>query len=286
MSNHPETTPNPSSDPGKEALARARAARAVLREQQLLKEQRQREKQMRRRLLLKNTAQRTCNVYTVLNILYFFIYFAVIYPIKDQPFSDMIRGGTSIAGHAVFFAASFLSAFVYSLVLYKKPEKKQKPILVYFNSSCIWFTAVMAVCIAAHGIYLDMLYNQYAVTQSGIFLGPSFLLTFGALLFALSLTAVNKIYRVEHMPLAIRAILHLVCVIILIALCFQTIAHGFATSADLLIFLVIFAVLYAFVCIFCFATKNSIRREENDAEEYESMFQKTPGKASDTNKSN
>jgi len=283
MSNRPDNTPTPASDPGKEALARARAARAVLREQQALKEQRRQQAQIRRRLLLKNTARRTCCVYTLLNVLYFFIYFAVIYPIKGQPFADMIRGGTSIVGHAVFFAASLLSAFVYSLVLYKKPEKKQHPILAYFTSSSIWFTAVMAVCIAAHGIYLDMLYNQYAVTLSGIFLGPSFLLTSGVLLLSLCLPAVNRIYHAERMPLAIRAILHLFCVVMLIVLCIQCIAHGFATAADLLIFLVIFAVLYAFICVFCFAARSSIRREENEAEEYVSMFKNTPGKASEDN---
>ncbi len=283
MSNRPDNTPTSAPDPGKEALARARAARAVLREQQALKEQRRLQAQIRRRLLLKNTAQRTCIVYTVLNVLYFILYFAVIYPIKGQPFADMIRGGTSIIGHAVFFAASLLSAFVYSLVLYKKPEKKQHPIPSYFSSSSIWFTAVMAVCIAAHGIYLDMLYNQYAVTLSGIFLGPSFLLTFGVMLLALCLPAANRIYRAERMPLALRVILHLFCVITLIVLCIQCIAHGFATAADLLIFLVIFAVLYTFICVFWFAAKSSIRREENDAEEYVSMFKKTPGKASDDN---
>ena len=41
MSNRPDLTPNPSSDPGKEALARARAARAVLREQEQIKEHKQ-----------------------------------------------------------------------------------------------------------------------------------------------------------------------------------------------------------------------------------------------------
>ncbi len=282
MSNRPDTTPTPPSDPGKEALARAKAARAVLREQQERKEQQQKESLLRRRLLMKNTAYRTCIVYTALNILYFFVYIAVIYPIKEQPFADMIRGGTSIAGHAVFFAASVLTAFVYSLVLYRRTQTTPHALLAYLYRSCAWFTAVMAVCIAAHGIYLDMLYNPYNVTQSAIFLGPSFLLTFGALLFSLCLTAANRIYRNARMPLAIRAILHLFCVIILIVLCFQLLAHGFATSADLLIFLVVFAVLYSFICVFCFAAKSSIRREENDAEEYESMFKKTPGKASDT----
>lgn len=275
MSNRPDTTPNPPSDPGKEALARARAARAVLREQQEQKERRQQETQQRRRLLLKNTARRTCTVYTVLNLLYFLIYIAVIFPIKGQPFADMILGGTSIAGHAVFLAASALTAFVYSLILYRRPQREPHPIPAYLFRSCIWFTAVMWVCIAAHGIYLDMLYNPYDVTESAIFLGPSFLLTFSVLLFSLGLTAVNRIYRAERMPIAIRAILHLVCVIVLIAVCFQVIVRGFATAADLLIFLVIFSVLYAFVCVFCFATRSSIRREENDAEEYESMFQKT-----------
>ncbi len=282
MSNRPDLTPNPSSDPGKEALARARAARAVLREQEQIKEQRQLESQMRRRQLFKNTARRTCMIYTALNLIYFIVYIAVIYPIKEQPFSEMILGGTSITGHAVFFASSLLSAFVYSLVLYRRQEKAPHSVIDYLSQSCIWFTAVMALCLASHGIYLDMLYNPYNVTQSAIFLGPSFLLTFSTLLFSLCLTAVNRIYRAERMPIAIRAILHLVCVIVLIALCFQLIVHGFATAADLLIFLVIFTVFYAFVCIFVFAAKGSIRREENEAEEYESMFKKTPGKASDT----
>ena len=281
MSNRPDLTPNPTPDPGKEALARARAARAVLREQEQIREQRRQESQVRRRRLFKNTARRTCTIYAALNILYFLVYIAVIYPIKEQPFSEMILGGTSITGHAVFFAASLLSAFVYSLVLYRRQEKAAHPICTYLNQSSIWFTAVMAVCLAAHGIYLDMLYNQYNVTQSAIFLGPSFLLTFAVLLFSLCLTVANRIYHRDRLPLAIRAILHLLCVTLLIVLCIQTIAHGFATSADLLIFLVIFAVLYAFVCIFVFVTKGSIRREENEAEEYVSMFKKTPGKASD-----
>lgn len=285
MSNRPDITPNPSSDPGKEALARARAARAVLREQEQIKEQKQQESLVRRRLLLKNTATRTCTLYTVLNILYFFIYIAVIYPIKDQPFSDMIRGGTSIVGHAVFFTASLLTAFVYSIVLYRRQEKKPHPVSTYLNQSCIWFTVSMALCLASHGIYLDMLYNPYAVTDAAIFLGPSFLLTFAVLLFSLGLTAANQIYRLERIPLAIRPLLHLIAVCTLMSVCIQAIAHGFSTNADFLIFLVIFAVLYAFVCIFVFAAKGSIRREENEAEEYESMFKKAPAKPSDNEQS-
>jgi len=78
-------------------------------------------------------------------------------------------------------------------------------------------------------------------------------------------------------------ILPLLCVLILISLCLQVIAHGFAAAADLLIFLVIFSTLYALAAVFVFAAKGSIRREENDAEEYESMFQKTPKKTSDSN---
>ena len=53
-------------------------------------------------------------------------------------------------------------------------------------------------------------------------------------------------------------------------------------SSDLLIFLAIFAVLYAFVCILVFAAKGSIRREENEAEEYVSMFKKAPEKPADS----
>ena len=281
MSNRPDLTPNPSSDPGKEALARARAARAVLREQEQIKEQKQKESQARRRLFLKNTAARTCILYTALNILYFLIYIAVIFPIKEQPFSDMIRGGTSIVGHAVFFAASLLTAFVYSIVLYRRQEKKPGSVIAYLRQSSVWFTVSMALCLAAHGIYLDMLYNPYAVTDAAIFLGPSFLLTFAVLLFSLGLTAANQIYHLERISLAIRPLLHLIAVCSLMSICIQAIAHGFSTNADFLIFLVIFAVLYAFVCIFVFAAKGSIRREENDAEEYESMFKKAPAKPSD-----
>ena len=268
------------SDSGKEALARVRTARALLREQQEQKERQQAEKQRLRRAFVRNTLLRTCTVYTALNILYFFVYLAVIYPIKEQPFADMILGGTSITGHAVFFAASLLAAAVYSLILYRRERKKPRAVLAFFAQSSIWFTAVMALCLAAHGIYLDMLYNQYAVTDSAIFLGPSFLLTFAVLLFSLGLTAANLIYRANRIPAAIRVILHLITVCFLISVCMQTLAHGFASNADLLIFLVIFAVLYSFVCIFVYATKGSIKREENDAEEYVSMFKKTPGKAS------
>ena len=122
---------------------------------------------------------------------------------------------------------------------------------------------------------MDMLYNPYAVTKAAIFLGPSFLLTFGVLLFSLGLTAANRIFRIERIPSAIRPLLHLLAVCALMSVCIQAIAHGFSSNADLLIFLVIFAVLYAFVCIFVFAAKGSIRREENEAEEYVSMFKKT-----------
>ena len=275
MSNRPDLTPNPSSDPGKEALARARAARAVLREQEQIKEQKQKESLLLRRRLLNNTAHRTCMIYTVLNILYFLVYIAVIYPIKEQPFGEMILGGTSISGHAVFFAASLLSAFVYSLILYRRPEKTPHPICTYLRQSSVWFTVSMALCLASHGIYMDMLYNPYAVTKAAIFLGPSFLLTFGVLLFSLGLTAANRIFRIERIPSAIRPLLHLLAVCALMSVCIQAIAHGFSSNADLLIFLVIFAVLYAFVCIFVFAAKGSIRREENEAEEYVSMFKKT-----------
>ena len=117
------------------------------------------------------------------------------------------------------------------------------------------------------------------VTPTLIF-NPSFLLTFAVLLFSLGLRAVNRMYHIQRIPTVARVILHLICVCALISVCIQTIAHGFATNADLLVFLVIFAVLYVFVCIFVFAAKGSIKREENDAEEYESMFKKTPGKAS------
>ena len=282
MSNRPDLTPNPSPDPGKEALARARAARAVLREQEQIKEQRQQEAEARRRRLFKNTARRTCMIYAALNLIYFLVYIAVIYPIKEQPFPEMILGGTSITGHAVFFASSLLSAFVYSLVLYRRQERAPHPVIAYLAHSSIWFTAVMALCLASHGIYLDMLYNPYNVTQSAIFLGPSFLLTFAVLLFSLGLAFVNRIYQSERLPLAIRAILHLLCVILLIVFCIQLIAHGFASSSDLLIFLAVFAVLYAFVCIFVFSAKGSIRREENEAEEYVSMFKKAPEKPADS----
>ena len=275
MSNRPELTPNSSSDPGKEALARARAARAVLREQEQMKEQKQKESLMRRRLLWKNTACRTCMIYTALNILYFLVYLAVIYPIKEQPFPELSLGGTSIVGHAVFFAASLAAAFVYSLILYRRKEKAPHPIRTYLCQTGIWFTVSMALCLASHGIYLDMLYNPYAVTDAAIFLGPSFLLTFAVLLFSLGLTAANRIYRLTRIPTAIRPQLHLLAVCGLISVCIQGIAHGFSTNADLLIFLVIFAVLYAFVCIFVYAAKGSIRREENEAEEYVSMFKKT-----------
>ena len=277
MSNRPDLTP--ASESGKEAIARARTARALLRAQKEQKEQKQKEKQLRLRALRKNTAYRTCTVYTALNIVYFFVYLAVIYPIKKQPFSEMILGGTSVVGHAVFFAASLLAAFVYSLILFRRPDVKRGPVRTYLGHSCIWFTTVMAFFVAAHGIYLDMLYNPYKVTDAAIFLGPSFRLTFGVLLFSLGLTLINRIYRAQRLHTAARVILHLFCVCMLISACIQGIAHGFATAADLLIFLVIFAVLYAFVCIFYYAAKGSIHREENDAEEYVSMFKKTPGKA-------
>ena len=283
MSNRPSSTPPQPSDAGKEAMARARAARAVLREQNQKKELQQKEKDLRRRAFRKNTACRTCTVYAALNVIYFFVYLAVIYPIRQQPFDQMILGGTSIIGHGVFFAASFLAACVYSLILYRRPAKAPGAVHAYIRQSCIWFTLVMALFIAAHGIYLDMLYNQYAVTDSAIFLGPSFLLTFAVLLFSLLLTAANRIYSVKRFPTAIRAILHLICVIILFSVCIQGIAHGFASASDLLVFLVIFTVLYALIAVFVFAAKGNIRREENEAEEYESMFKKTPGKAVRTN---
>jgi len=76
MSNRPES--NSSADPGKEALARARTARALLREQNEIKEQRQKEKQRLAHAFRINTARRTCAIYTVLNIVYFLIYLAVI----------------------------------------------------------------------------------------------------------------------------------------------------------------------------------------------------------------
>ncbi len=285
MSKQPEQPHSRQTDPGREALARARAARSVLREQQEQREQQKQQSLRRRRALLKHTVLRTCCIYTALNILYFFVYLAVIYPIKEQPFSDMIRGGASIVGHAVFLAASLLTAFVYSLIRYKRQPKQPGRILQHLTQSSVWFTSIMWLCIAAHGIYLDMLYNQYAVTQAGIFLGPSFLLALGVLLFSLALPAINRIYTIERFPAGIRAILHLLCIMILLPICLQLIAHGFSTAADLLIFLVIFAVLYAFVCIFWFTAKGSIRREENDEEDYESMFIKTPGKASDESSS-
>ena len=80
MSNRPSSTPPQPSDAGKEAMARARAARAVLREQNQQKEQQQKEKDLRRRAFRKNTACRTCTVYAALNVIYFFVYLAVIYP--------------------------------------------------------------------------------------------------------------------------------------------------------------------------------------------------------------
>lgn len=278
MSNRPDTS-SPG-DPGKEALARARAARAVLREQEALKVKQQQDALIRRRAFFKNTLCRTAVLYTVLNVVYFFVYLAVIFPIKQQPFSDMLQGGTSIIGHAVFFAASLLSAAVYSLILYRHTAKELGPVRRYLTRSCIWFTVVMALCIAAHGIYLDMLYNPYSVTTAGIFLGPSFLLTFAVLLFSFCLTGINGIYRIERFPVAIRAILHVVSVCILIPLTFQLIAHGFSTAADLLVFLVIFVVLYAFAAVFYFSAKGTVRREENNEAEYESMFKKPSDKKS------
>ena len=267
MSDHENKNPNPEAS-AKEALTRARAARQILREQAEEKQRAAEEKLRLRRAFQKNAAYRSC----VLNLVHFLLYLALIYPIKGQPFAEMIRGGTSVRGHLISLAAAVLTALIYSLILYRRPAKPAGAVRTYLVRACCWFTPLMFLLIAAHGIYMDMLYNEYAVTKSAIFLGPSFLLAVSTFGFSLCLTAANRIYRIRRFPAAIRAMLHLAATLVLAAVFFHILPHGFASAADFLVFLVIFSTLYALVCVFCFAARAAVRREENDEEEYESVY--------------
>ena len=271
MTDNENKNPNPEAS-AKEALSRARAARQILREQAEEKQRAAEEKIRLRRAFQKNALCRSCVLYTVLNLLHFLLYLALIYPIKGQPFADMIRGGTSVRGHLIFLAAAVFTALVYSLILYRRQTKPAGAVRTYLVRTCCWFTPLMFLLIAAHGIYMDMLYNEYAVTQSAIFLGPSFLLAFSTFGFSLCLTAANRIYCIRRFPAAIRAMLHLAATMVLAAVFFHILPHGFASAADFLVFLAIFSTLYALVCVFCLAARAAVRREENDEEEYESVY--------------
>ncbi|MBO5649792.1 MAG: hypothetical protein J6S76_07765 [Clostridia bacterium] len=270
-------SPERHSESEREALARARTAKAILREQEAERKRQTELRQQRSSAFFRSTGYLCCMLYALLNLLQFAAYAVIIFPTKGQPFTEMVRGGISISGHAIFFAVALFCAALYSLIRFKREVRAPGTVKKFLSHSCVWFTVITASLIAVHGIYMDLLYNQYDVTTAGIFLGPSYLIVFAAFAFSLCLTAVNRVYRLA-LPSALRVLIHLACVVTLISVFFQGIAHGFASASDLLIFLMVFSVIYALLATLYFSIQGAVDREKNDEQEYESIYNIPTGK--------
>ncbi|MBQ8578818.1 MAG: hypothetical protein IJ449_12780 [Clostridia bacterium] len=256
----------------REVLARAKEAREAVHREAEEKERAAEEKRLHRNRFLLGTLRRSCVLYTVFNLLHFLLYLVFVFPTKEQALYDMMLGGISVTGHAVFYAAALLISLAYSLILYRKPPKTPGKLTAYLTKVCVWFTALQLLMIILYGLYLDMMYNPYAVTDARLLLGPSFLLAAACLGFSLCIPAVNRIYARETLPTALRVILHLTITLILAVVFFYLISSGFSSASDLLIFLVTFSLVYLFCCIFYYALRGAAKQEENDEEEYENIY--------------
>lgn len=270
MPNH-EKNPNPETS-AENALSRARSVREAVRAEAEEKERTANLKRERRIQYIKAVFRRSCFLYTVFNIIQFFAYLIVIYPYKDQPFSEMILGGISVIGHVYLLGASVLAALIYSLLLYRRPYKKPGAVIRYLTNVCIWYTGLQFLMIALHGLYLDMMYNPYAVTEANLFLGPSYLLSFACLGFSLCILFVNRIFQCTAMPTAIRVLLHLTLTLTLAAVFFHVLSSGFSSAADLLIFLVVFSFLYLVCCGLYYALHNAKERDDNEESAYTNVY--------------
>lgn len=256
----------------REALARAKAARDAVKQEARDKEQALLEKKARRIAFLKGTFCRSCLLYTLFCILYFLAYLIIIFPQTGKTISAMLLGGVSVTGHALFYLAALLGAAVYSLVLCRQPQKAQGRVMRYLTASCIRFCGLQILTIALHGLYLDMLYNPYEITTAMLLRGPSFLLTFCSLGFALSITLCAGILRIERLHPILRFLLHLTSILTLTVIFFYVIASGFSKASDLLVFLCIFATLYAIAFAGYYAFRGARQKEENEEEGYENLY--------------
>ncbi len=256
----------------KEILARAKAAREEAKRAEADREAMALRKRKRRLSVLKTVFQRSCVIYTVFCLLHFLSYLIIIFPQSGKTFSAMMLGGSSVIGHALFYATALLMSAVYAFLCRNRPAKESSAAAAYLRTSAFWFFLLQLLTIALYGLYLDMLYNPYAVTDALLFRGPCFLLSFSCLGFALSITLANRILRIQKLHSITRAALHLASLLVLSVLFFYFIAGGFSSGSDLLIFLILFSVLYAA----CFGVYSAFRKSEeqeaNEEQEYENLY--------------
>lgn len=256
----------------KEALTRAKSLRAELREQKADKERTEKEKKALKRNFWMAVIRRSCTLFTIFNLLHFLCYLLVVFPETEQTFSKMILGGTTIIGHLCFFGAALIASIVYSMLLYRRPQNNRSKFSRYLTKVCIWYTCLQFFTIALHGLYIDMIYNPYNVTEAQLLLGPSFLLSFSCLCFSVCICIANRILTLQRMNTALRMILHLTITLILSTVFFYGISSGFSSASNLFIFLIAFSLTYIICCIVYFAMRGAQNRDQNDEQEYENVY--------------
>ncbi len=255
-----------------ETLARARAAREEARAEAAVRELAQRTAKNRRLTFLKALFLRSCMLYLLFCILHFLTYLTIVYPKSGKAFFDMLLGGVSVKGHAIFYLAALITAGVYSALLYRQPPRTYNTFFRYISRTSVWYTGLQLLTIALYGLYLDMLYNPYAITEAMLLRGPSFLLSFSCLGFAFCINLANKILKLSRLQAVVRIVLHLFIVLLLSVVFFYLIASGFSRASDLLVFLVLFSALYIVCTVVGHLMRGAQQKDENEEQDYDNLY--------------
>lgn len=232
---------------------------------------------------------RAASVFTLLDLFFTALFFAVIVPMRETPLSDILSGGIAIGHRAVMLVISLLIACIWVSVLRKRGALgSPSPTLAYFHQATLTYLAQIAVLICIHGFYLVTYYNEYIGIPSPLLRGPSFMLSFAALLFALVFPFLQKLLHTKRLPTLPRLSLHCVLCILLAYLSYVLFADAFASASSFLILCAAFVLCYILIAVLHFRFHSLKMQSENDAARYTPLYQteeKNSGKATTKTKS-
>ena len=224
-------------------------------------------------LVFRRCLSLACMFYTALTLLIFLLYLIFVYSAQDKPFSEMLLGGISVLRHVILFGISLAAALLISVLTRKKPKKKPRSSLPgYLRRVCIAYTLLHALEMVLFGLYLDLLYNPYAVTDAVLLKGPCFLLQIVILAFSLVLPFINLLMKARRVPPFLRYLCHLLLLVIAVGVFFQLPANGFGSAKNFLIFSVLFAAGYLIVCLVRLLLSGAKKVDENDALDYQNVY--------------
>lgn len=217
---------------------------------------------------------RAAGVFALLDLFFTALFFAVIVPMRETPLSDILSGGIAIGHRAVMLVISLLVAGIWVSILRKKGALlSPSPILAYFHQAALTYLAQITVLICIHGFYLVTYYNEYIGIPSPLLRGPSFTLSFAALLFALVFPFLQKLLQSKKLPTLPRLSLHCMLCILLAYLSYVLFADAFASASSFLILCAVFVLCYILIAVLYFRFHSLKIQSENDATRYTPLYQ-------------